>query len=99
MAQISPTQTVAPYPAPTTVSSCPTGMRLFIADDHPLILGAVGLAVHAIDPTAEVTGFATVAKLEATLKNEPSPDLVLIDFEMPGFATVEKVANFIHRHH
>ena len=42
---------------------------------------------------------AAYVGLEATLKTEPSPDLVLIDFEMPGFATVEKVANFIHRHH
>ena len=97
VAQISPTRTTLPHPAPSPIGG-PIGMRLFIADDHPLILGAVGMAVHAIDPTAEVTGFATVAGLEATLKNEPAPDLVLIDFEMPGFATVEKVANFIHRH-
>ena len=59
---ISPTLTAAPPLAPLPIGG-PIGMRLFIADDHPLILGAVGMAVHAIDPTAEVTGFATVVGL------------------------------------
>ena len=73
-------------------------MRLFIADDHPLILDSVAMTFRALDPTADVTKFTTVATLEAALTRNVAPDLVLIDFDMPGLSSVEAVASFIQRH-
>ncbi|MEI8396635.1 MAG: response regulator transcription factor [Rhodospirillaceae bacterium] len=75
-------------------------MRLFIADDHPLILQSVKTTLEFYDTATEVTGFAKIIELEAALDNLalPAPDLVLIDFNMPGLASVTAVAAFVERH-
>ena len=73
-------------------------MRLFVADDHPIILESLKGVFHHFDAAAEVCGFTTILALEAALEHPPAPDLVLIDFNMPGLATVQAVAGFIARH-
>lgn len=75
-------------------------IRIFVADDHPLILTSIKLMFERL-PIAgtDVTGFTAISELESALGSHPAPDLVLIDFDMPGLATVEKVADFINRHH
>ena len=72
--------------------------RLFIADDHPLILESLRGVFQTLDPAAEVAAFGTVSGLEAALENGKAPDLVLIDFDMPGLARVDAVARFLGRH-
>ena len=75
-----------------------TGTRLFVADDHPLILESLKGVFHAHDPAAEVACFTSVLPLEAALEAGPAPDLVLIDFDMPGLASVDNVGAFLGRH-
>ncbi len=73
-------------------------MRLFIADDHPLILESIKSIFHVFDESAEVIGFTDIAELEAALDHAPEPDLILIDFEMPGLANIDAVSEFVARH-
>ena len=73
-------------------------MSLFVADDHPLILDTIKGVLQALDPGTEVTIFSTVDELELALGGDEAPDLVLIDFDMPGLASVQAVADFIRRH-
>ncbi|MEI6559752.1 MAG: response regulator transcription factor [Rhodospirillaceae bacterium] len=64
-----------------------------------MILDSVKGLFRVLDAAAEVSGFTSVAALESALGQAPLPDLVLIDFNMPGLASVEAVAAFIDRHH
>ena len=75
-----------------------TGTRLFVADDHPLILDSLKGVFLAHDPSAEVACFTSVSPLEAALEVGPAPDLVLIDFGMPGLASVDNIDAFLGRH-
>ena len=75
-----------------------TGPRLLFADDHPLILESLKTMFLTLDPTAEVAAFTDISLLEAALEDGATPDLVLIDFTMPGLASVGAVADYLGRH-
>ena len=72
--------------------------RVFIADDHPMIIQSLTSTFLAFDPSASVVGFTDFHKLVAALERGTPPDLVLIDFDMPGLASVRSVADFVTRH-
>ncbi|AXQ31031.1 DNA-binding response regulator [Solimonas sp. K1W22B-7] len=60
------------------------GLRLIIADDHPLMRAAV---LHALRDDLEggcVFEAASFGELEAALAAAPQLDLVLLDLQMPG---------------
>jgi DNA-binding NarL/FixJ family response regulator len=78
--------------------ACAPPLLLFIADDHPLILESIKGVFQMFDQTAAVVGFPSIAELEATLEHCRTPDLVLIDFNMPGLASVEAVSHFLSRY-
>jgi DNA-binding NarL/FixJ family response regulator len=73
-------------------------LRLFVADDHPLILDCIKSIFQVLDTMLEVTGFTAISALEEALELHPRPDLVLIDFQMPGLASLEAISVFIERH-
>ena len=74
-------------------------IRLFIADDHPLILESIKGVFELYDDTTEVVCFTEIGDLETALADEAeSPDLVLIDYNMPGLASVDAVSGFLARH-
>ena len=73
------------------------GARIFIADDHPLILESFKSVFIALDPSAEVVGFADFAALEAALSGGAVTDLVLLDLHMPGLDSVDAVRDFVER--
>jgi len=78
-------------------SAGPGGIRIFIADDHPLILDSFKGIFHALDPSAEVVGFTDIASLESVLTDEPTADLLLVDLHMPGLSSIDAVRDFIGR--
>ena len=75
------------------------GIRLYIADDHPLILDSIKSVFSAYDSGIEVCCFSDIRSLETALGQEGRPpDLVLIDFNMPGLASLDAVSGFMARH-
>ena len=59
-------------------------VRILIADDHPLILGALRQAVSGAIEDAEIHEAGDFEGLAAALEAHPDMDLVLLDLSMPG---------------
>jgi DNA-binding NarL/FixJ family response regulator len=59
-------------------------VRILIADDHPLILGALRQAVSGAIPGVEIHEAQDFDSLAAALEARPDMDLVLLDLSMPG---------------
>jgi DNA-binding NarL/FixJ family response regulator len=58
--------------------------RVLIADDHPMVRGALVLAVEAAFGRVEIQESATLEELLAQLERLGVADLVLLDLCMPG---------------
>ena len=75
------------------------GIRLFIADDHPLILESIKGVFNLHDNTIDVVCFTKLCDLERALDDGGiPPNLILIDFNMPGLASLEAISGFMARH-
>jgi DNA-binding NarL/FixJ family response regulator len=59
-------------------------IRILIADDHPLVLGALRQALSSAIPGAEIFEAADLDSLSTALETTPEMDLVLLDLSMPG---------------
>jgi DNA-binding NarL/FixJ family response regulator len=59
-------------------------VRVLIADDHPLVLGALREAVSGAIPAAQIHEATDFESLAAALEETPDMDLVLLDLTMPG---------------
>jgi len=59
-------------------------VRVLIADDHPLVLGALRQAVSGAIPDAKIHEAIDFETLAAALEETPDMDLVLLDLTMPG---------------
>jgi DNA-binding NarL/FixJ family response regulator len=59
-------------------------VRILIADDHPLVLGALRQAVAGAIVGAEISEAVDFESLAAELERTPDIDLVLLDLAMPG---------------
>lgn len=58
--------------------------KILIADDHPLVRGALALAVEAAFGRAEILESASLHELIGQLERVGVADLVLLDLRMPG---------------
>jgi DNA-binding NarL/FixJ family response regulator len=58
--------------------------RILIADDHPLVLGALRQALAGAIPGVEIFEADDLYSLSAALEATPDMDLVLLDLAMPG---------------
>jgi two-component system, chemotaxis family, protein-glutamate methylesterase/glutaminase len=65
-------------------------IRVFIVDDSALIRRFLTISLGE-DPALEVVGFAVNGKLAVPKIQELSPDLVVMDVEMPEMTGVEAV--------
>ena len=59
-------------------------VQVLIADDHPLVLGALRQTVSGALPGAKIYEAADFDSVAATLEAHPDTDLVLLDLSMPG---------------
>ena len=59
-------------------------MRIVIADDHPLIRGALRQAVEGAATGARIAECGDLDELTKELDANPDADLVLLDLSMPG---------------
>jgi DNA-binding NarL/FixJ family response regulator len=58
--------------------------RILIADDHPLVLGALRRALMGVIRGVEIFEAIDLESLSAALDKTPDMDLVLLDLSMPG---------------
>ena len=72
--------------------------RLFIADNHPMILDSLTRLFLDLAPSIDVACFATIKALEEALDQEGTPDLVLASFAIPGLTTIGVVCAFLGRY-
>ena len=61
-----------------------TSTRILIADDHPLVRGALSQAVAGAVPGAEILEAGDLDGVTQTLSGKGEIDLVLLDLAMPG---------------
>ncbi|MEM1138298.1 MAG: response regulator transcription factor [Pseudomonadota bacterium] len=67
--------------------------HILIADDHPLVRGAVRQAVTSAFPGARCAEADSLSKIESLLRGGDLPDLLLLDLHMPG---VEGFSGLLH---
>jgi DNA-binding NarL/FixJ family response regulator len=58
--------------------------RIFIADDHPLVRGALRQAVSGAVTDADIVECGDLDSLSAELEKNSDADLILLDLSMPG---------------
>jgi len=77
-----------PHPFPNCVSPDTMNIiQILIADDHPVVReGLAGMLVG--QPDFEVVGMATDGNMAVELHNELSPDVTLMDLQMPALGGV-----------
>lgn len=68
-------------------------LRVFLADDHPVVLAGMKALVTA-DDTLEVVGEAADGRTALRMATELSPDIAILDISMPGLNGV-KVAELL----
>jgi DNA-binding NarL/FixJ family response regulator len=73
----------------------PSGIKVLIADDHPLIIAGIRRTIEHLDDI-EVVGEANSGPELMQLIERRSPDLVLMDLKMPGVAGVEMIERIRH---
>src|ERR1700693_1411685 len=64
------------------------GMKVLLADDHPLIIAGIRRTIEHLDDM-EVVGEAHSGQELLQLIERRAPDLVLMDLRMPGVSGVE----------
>jgi DNA-binding NarL/FixJ family response regulator len=62
----------------------PNLTRILIADDHPLVRGALREAVASAIANFEIVESCNIEQLKKELENNAEVDLVLLDLAMPG---------------
>ena len=61
-----------------------TTTRIFIADDHPLVRGALRQAVSGAVADAQIIECGDLESVSAELEKNADADLILLDLTMPG---------------
>src|SRR3954454_8824444 len=66
----------------------PAGIRILVADDHPVVRGGLVALLRTIDGI-DVVGEAADGETAVTEARQHRPDVVLMDIRMPGIDGVE----------
>lgn len=64
-------------------------MNILIVDDHPLVLEGLKRVLVKSDLDVEITGEATNVKHLFELLETHTPDIIILDLEMPGISGLE----------
>ncbi|MBB1093214.1 response regulator [Rhodopseudomonas pseudopalustris] len=72
----------------------PTRLRVFLADDHPVVLSGMK-ALVAGDPAIEIVGEASDGPNALRRAIELKPDVAVLDLSMPGLNGIEVARKFL----
>ncbi|ABD08728.1 two component transcriptional regulator, LuxR family [Rhodopseudomonas palustris HaA2] len=72
----------------------PSRLRVFLADDHPVVLSGMK-ALVAGDPALEVVGEASDGPNALRRATELRPDVAVLDLSMPGLNGIEVARKFL----
>lgn len=72
------------------IASQPAGIKILLADDHPLIIAGIRRTLDNVYDM-EVVGEARTGEELLQLVERRRPDIVLMDFKMPGVHGVEVI--------
>ena len=72
-------------------------IRVLIADDHPVFRFGLRTLLKA-DPTLEIVGEATNGKEAIAQTSELSPDVILMDLNMPGMNGIQAIRRILTNH-
>jgi len=72
-------------------------IRVLIADDHPVFRFGLRTLLKA-DPTLEIVGEATNGKEAIAQASELSPDVILMDLNMPGMNGIQAIRRILTDH-
>ncbi|MGP9810506.1 response regulator transcription factor [Rhodopseudomonas sp. NSM] len=72
----------------------PSRLRVFLADDHPVVLSGMK-ALVAGDPAIEVVGEASDGPNALRRATELRPDVAVLDLSMPGLNGIEVARKFL----
>ncbi|MGX7744175.1 response regulator transcription factor [Rhodopseudomonas parapalustris] len=72
----------------------PSRLRVFLADDHPVVLSGMK-ALVADDPGLEVVGEANDGPNALRRATELKPDVAVLDLSMPGLNGIEVARKFL----
>ena len=72
-------------------------VRVLIADDHPVFRFGLRTLLKA-DPTLEIVGEATNGKEAIAQTSELSPDVILMDLNMPGMNGTQAIRRILTDH-
>jgi DNA-binding NarL/FixJ family response regulator len=72
-------------------------VRVLIADDHPVFRFGLRTLLKA-DPTLEIVGEATNGKEAIAQTSELSPDVILMDLNMPGMNGTQAIRRILTNH-
>jgi DNA-binding NarL/FixJ family response regulator len=77
--------------------SIDSNLRIFIADDHPVVLSGLK-ALLATEPNFEIVGEASDGPTALQLAIELQPDVALFDLSMPGLNGIEIIKKYLAAH-
>jgi DNA-binding NarL/FixJ family response regulator len=72
------------------------GLRILIADDHPLFRDGLRSLVASV-PGAQVVGEAHDGEAAVRLTDDVRPDVVLMDLQMPGMNGIDATRRIVER--
>lgn len=77
--------------------SCASTLRIFIADDHPVVLSGMKTLLAA-EPDFEIIGEASDGPTALRRAIELQPDVAVFDLSMPGLYGVEVIQKYFAAH-
>ena len=77
-------------------------MRVLLADGHPWLCSALQLFFLEYEPLLEIVGAVNEAGRLLTIMPQVDPDLLLLDWELPGLAKCgahQSLLTWLYHHH